>query len=738
MISYGVETLGSEMKNSLSMLFKSNNLIQNPSFKFRLSIIISNAMHNFSFKVFITFIIFFCAVAGALAQDSVAAKQLDEIVVTGERGWIDGNTINYIPTRKEKRLADSPASLIKAMHLPMLSVRDGNIVNGAGNTVAVFINGQRANDIDISTFWPKDVKKVQYVENSNDPLFEGVPYVVNFITSRYLVGGVSKINLFQRIPTKGIYTLSSKTTYKKMTFGMKAYYLYSRDNRTIKETDYEYRDIYYDDNFHNLIERHQEEKSTERANYAECAFNAKYTGSKFIATHTVSMTYDHNPYSTNSGSDRWTDNIFDSSYSWNAEKSKSVSPRVSGNYVYVFSPKWYITGLWQYAYSGNRSRSWNQTCDTDIVYNQYRENVNSCNFSLVPTFLCNSKFSFQLLLTSSLNWFDSRYMGSADTDNNMATQDLISSLKIYWIPSKKFYLMVEPGLTGAFKQIGDVRNNSVIPTLKVWASYNPGRRFNIGASVSHYTHAASASESNPVLVKASELMWSMGNPYLKNGRYWDMTVSANHILSNAFSMAYALVYHHSNNDIISTYTPADQTTGGLVRQMTNAGPAYQLYGKVSFRLSLLDNNLSLGASPKWQYDHFSSGQFRAFNWVSASADVDYTIGDFQISAEYDGPRKDIDSAGREKNWYQDCWNASVVYGSDNIRLEARVYDIFNKRARSKTEFVSPNYLTRLNLMEIGREVSISLTYTFGYGKKIDRDIDIDSGAATESSILKLR
>lgn len=695
-------------------------------------------MHISSIRLFLSIILCGCAFAAGRAQDSVAVKQLDELVVTGDRGWIEGNTVNYIPTKKEKKLSNSPGSLIKAMHLPMLSYKEGSIVNSTGNAVVIFINGQRANDIDISTFWPKDVKQVQYVENSSDPLYEGVPYAVNFITARYEVGGVTKVDLFQRIPTRGIYTLSSKMAYKKMTFGMKAYYLYSRDNRTSREEDYEYRDIYYNDEFHNLIERSREENSTERSNYVSGAFNARYTTSRFVATHTVSMAYHHNPYSSNSGSDNWADRLFDSSYSWDAEKSKTASPQVSGNYVYVFSPKWYITGLWNYAYSSNRSRSWSQTCDTDIIFNQYKENVNACNFSVTPTFLCSPKFSFQLLLTSSLNWFDSRYQGSAQTDNRMATQDLISSLKIYWLPSNRFYLMVEPGLTGAFKQIGDVRNNSVIPTLRVAASYNPTRKFNLGAAVNHYTTAASASESNPVLVKASELMWVIGNPHLKNGRYWDMSVSANHILSNRFSMTYALVYHHSNNDIISTYASADPATGGLIRKMENAGPAYNLYGKVSFRLSLLDDNLSIGASPNWQYNHFSSGKFRAFNWVTASADVDYSIGNFQISAEYNGPRKDIDSAGREKNWYQDCWNASVVYGSDNIYVKLQIYNIFNKRAHSKTEFVSPNYITRLNMAEIGREISISLTYTLGYGKKIDRQIDVDSGTETESSILKLR
>lgn len=671
------------------------------------------------------------------AQDTIASKQLDELVVTGERCWIVGNTINYIPTKDEKKLSDSPASLVQSMHLPMLRIKNESIENN-GDNVAVFINGQRATETDLATFWPSDVKKIQYIENPNDPLFEGERFVVNFVTARYVVGGVSKIKLYERIPTSGIYKLASKVAYKKMEFGILASYINKRDHRTRNAIESEYRDIYYNGNFYDIIKRNQEEIIVEKSNYVQSSFNAKYYSSKFIANHTVSIIYDHNPFSKNDGSDNWTDNLFDSSYSWNSEKSRRLSPQISGNYIYVFNPKWYLTCNWTYAYSSNSSRIWNKICDTDIIFNYYKENVNSCNLSVNPTFICSPKISLQMKISTSLNWFNSYYQGSAQTRNDISTHNLNSTIKIYWIPSNKIYVTMEPGVIGNFKHIGEASNNSLIPTLNASFSYTPNSKLNMGINAMHYSMTASASESNPVLVRASELLWVKGNPHLKNKRFWDVAISVVHMPKKWVSISYWLGYFHSVNDVIATYVAGESKVGGIIKQMTNAKPMTTLNGNVSLQFSLFNERLSIGVSPNWSYYHCKTGFFKSFNWVSFSADIDYTIKNIRIAAEYEGPHKDIDCNGMQKSWRQDCMNASITYGTGNILLQGRILNIFNRRSRDEREFVSPCFLTKSSSLKIGREFSLSFTYTFGYGKKIDRQIDIDNPITTESSIIKIR
>lgn len=168
----------------------------------------------------------------ARSEDSIPARQLGELVVTDDRSWIENGTVNVIPTKKEKKLSNSPASLIKSMHLPFLKEKDGTIVSLSGEPVSVFINGERASDIDISTFWPMEVKRVQYMESPADPRFEGGRRVVNFIVEKYQLGGVTRFNGTQKVPDNGYYTASSKLAYKKMTYGVMVNGSYLRDHRT--------------------------------------------------------------------------------------------------------------------------------------------------------------------------------------------------------------------------------------------------------------------------------------------------------------------------------------------------------------------------------------------------------------------------------------------------------------------------------------------------------------------------
>lgn len=155
-----------------------------------------------------------CSIFPIHANDSIRTDSLHEIEVIGQRRWIENGIINIIPTKKQKHLSNSPASLIGNLHLSFLKEKDGNIVNMAGQSVTIYINGEKANEIDISTFWPSQVKRIEYIENPTDPIYEGNAAVVNFTTSKYLFGGITRLNLIQRVPNYGYYNAASKFAYK--------------------------------------------------------------------------------------------------------------------------------------------------------------------------------------------------------------------------------------------------------------------------------------------------------------------------------------------------------------------------------------------------------------------------------------------------------------------------------------------------------------------------------------------
>lgn len=172
-------------------------------------------------------------------------NELNELVVVAKRGWVENGAINIIPSKQEKNLSNSPASLIGSMNLPFIKEKDGAIVNLAGDNVKIFINGEKADDIDISTFWSNHVKKVQYIENPNDPNYLGETAVVNFVMTKYEVGGITSLDLSQNMPCSFTSSsIASKLVVKKMSYGARVSGTYFNHNRISSEGETDYYDIF--------------------------------------------------------------------------------------------------------------------------------------------------------------------------------------------------------------------------------------------------------------------------------------------------------------------------------------------------------------------------------------------------------------------------------------------------------------------------------------------------------------
>lgn len=152
------------------------------------------------------------------SENDVKTTTLQELVVTSDYAWVDGEKFVFVPRKNEKNLATDAISLIENMHIPVLYVDKGNIKSRTGGSVSIFINGVPADDMDMSTFWPKNALRVEFMESSPDPKFEGKHNILNFIMKDYALGGLTKLRGRQVIPNEGSYEASSKFVYKKMTY----------------------------------------------------------------------------------------------------------------------------------------------------------------------------------------------------------------------------------------------------------------------------------------------------------------------------------------------------------------------------------------------------------------------------------------------------------------------------------------------------------------------------------------
>lgn len=687
--------------------------------------------------VLLTVLITFCNLY-ANSNDSIPLQQLNEVVVSADRGWIENGIINFIPSKSEKKLSNSPATLIKAMHLPFIKEKDGAIVSVSGEIIPIFINGERADNIDLATFWTKEVKRVQYIENSSDPNYEGVKIAVNFVMPKYKAGGVSRVNLFQKVPNNGYYTAASKLVYKKMTYGALFSGNYYRDHRSRMTGETQYRDIFYGQEEYELIDRMEDNYSFSRDEGIRCALNAKYSTEKSRIIHSLSLGWNRNPGSGSHSHDIWSENLFDSSTSSTYSESNNITPQISGNYYFILSNKWYLYGLWLYSYAKNKNSSSNQIGDSDPIQNSSLEDVNSCKFIIMPSFVPSRKWLIQLKTEVSLDWYSSLYRGSTNTKQDQARQDISTAFKINWIPSQSVTASFEPGILTSLRKIGAIAQHTINPTVSAGINWNPARKFSLNGNLQFYMRPTSASESNPVLVKTSELLWLMGNPYLKNLTSWDTYLHSTYLPKSWLTASFGFGYVKTYNNIISIYTPAPAEDGGLIKQTINAKPSDNVRANMELSGSFFDDRFSLSISPQWYYTYVRGSYKDHFNYLTLSGSADYTMGNFRVQLWYEGPYKDLSVSGMEKSWKQDNWNMSLTYGTGNLYLDFRIEDIFNNKRKSWIHYNSPNYATRYNYLETGRNFSINLTYTFGYGKKVDNRIDIQAPESAKTSVLQTK
>lgn len=683
----------------------------------------------------------FCAKMGNITdtipttKDTIKATSLDEAVVKGERMWVENDKIVALPTRREKNLSNSPASLVGAMHLPFLKEKEGNIVDPAGETVTVFVNGVKADNVDMSTFWPKQVRRVEYLENPKDATYEGVKSAVNFVVPEYEVGGVTKFDAFQRMPNYGSYNGSSKLVYKKMTFGILLGWRYHHRHGMSAEGTETYHDTYYNDILYPEINRTFKQNNYERDDALSFALNAKYKSKNFRATHNFSFFGSKNPGSGGNSTDTWTDNLFSSTSSSYYTEGRNNTSQLTGDYWFSLPKDWYIKAQWKYSFSRGKNDSWNRYQEEEKIVNNTHEDVHSASFMFVPQFIASKKVTFQWRTTADLDWFTSKYTGSTTAEQKQKRQNIKSAFTMWWNPTPSITIMPEVGVYATLWNIDGERDNLVKPTFKLGLSAKASKKLKFVGKVSLYTESPDASTSNPILLKSSELLWIKGNPTLKPLLSWDSQFYTTYFAASWLDLVFFANYVRTKNGFVSIYEAADASRGGVIKNTLNAEPEDFLNTSLDIDMRFFDDDLTVTLTPNWLYERERGLYAAHFNNFYFSGNVEYSFKKCSLSLDYESPYKDLGRAGVERSWRNDKWCASFTYGNGNWFLLVKVDDIFNKKARSWSKFNENAFTSYIYNKKWGRSISISLTYTFGYGKRVDHSIDVNASSGSKTSIV---
>lgn len=315
-----------------------------------------------------------------------------------------------------------------------------------------------------------------------------------------------------------------------------------------------YKDLYYDNVFFDHIVRTEESSDYQREDYANCTVNAKYTGDRFIATHTLSLGWRRNPGSGSESTGTWTDNLFNSTYSSSRTSLRSIYPQISGNYYVKLSEKWHLPFSFEYIFSKNDASSSSCFGETPEINNNTGEKINTFTLKIDPWVKISKKMYLQMIFMSRLQWFDIDYSGSSDERHRQSRIRTVANLKLGWNPTRNLNITFNPGVDLFRRNIGDIHELSVLPTANTSIGWRLSRKYSMNCSLLFGVTPPTASESNPVLVKSSELMWVQGNPNLKNSSFWDVYLTNNLLLKDGVSLGGSFGYYYFSTDYTSFET----------------------------------------------------------------------------------------------------------------------------------------------------------------------------------------
>lgn len=228
-------------------------------------------------------------------------------------------------------------------------------------------------------------------------------------------------------------------------------------------------------------------------------------------------------------------------------------------------------------------------------------------------------------------------------------------------------------------------------------------------------------------------MWLTGNDRLRNLTSWDSYLYSTFIATPSLRFSLGAGYVRTVNSIIYDYIPAAFQDGGLIKHTLNADPVDNV--RVNMNVSYDLGDVTFSITPEWYYTRTRGLYASDFNHFCMSGGVDYSFGNCRAELRYDGPYKDMTSAGMERSWTQDCWNFMFTFGKDNLYMNVGLENLFNNKRKSWTSFTSPHYSSYMSKHVTGRKFVCTMTYTFDYGKKVDRRIDISGPESIKTSVL---
>ena len=681
-----------------------------------------------------------CALADEPA-DTIKSQELNEVVVQAQMQRTSSAKSTYTPTGKQKNAAQNAVDLLRQMAIPQIRINpiDETVTDNVGGSVAIYINFLEASKEEMEGLRTADVRRVEYLEFPSDPRFRGAERVINIIVHEYAYGGYTKVTVNENflVGLSSRVNIFSKFSYKKMTYDLYAgaNNWNNHHNGTTTEGIYHLTDA---DGKEYLLSRNETlESSHFKQNQYPITFRATYNSSKIQIRNLLAFTNFSVPTYEYYGKLEYSPNT-SAGYSFerkNPNRSNSVA--YSGTYFFAMTKGFSVDFSPSFNYTHGNDYTDYSTSNQTTIYRHAKENAYNYRLNLYIRKSFGQKHSVMLGGNYGDNINRLEYMGDNGYKDKFHNA-FGAGMAGYNFQTQKISVNLDAGLAWENSDINGKTNSDTYPFTHINVRYVPNQRNSFSAYFQYATNSPGISEKSSDLLRENELMYITGNPLLENCRHTTVNLAYTWMPSNAFGMsAYGRFFGMYDRQLL-TYSPYDNGKA-LLRSYINDGD--YLNGEIGLAANwkLLNGKLQLYANPSQSF-YKSIGIFNDnCNSFRVTVQASYYLDSFYFQAYYESPQKSMFTASPRINKHRNFHSVTVGWSNANWNLRVMGANFFNKGWHgSSNTTVSPYYGERQTI--IGNyfhpRINFTATYTFGYGKKVQRGNEVGEQSGATSAILK--
>lgn len=669
--------------------------------------------------------------------DSTARRveMLDEVIVKSRHVVRNGNTTMLFPTNRDRRFAAGGIDVLSNMNIPEISVNplDKSITAYGGEPVSLFVDFQPVSTDQMRNIRPQDIERIDIIRSPEDPRFQNSRVVANYIMKKYEYGGYTKLTASQAFPTtKGNYEVYSKLSYKRMTYDVTAGTNYSYSGNSSGEEDYSVFRFPSE-----IIERQSVSLSNQKRSLSpSISVRAKYNATNLSITNTAGFNYTRLNPSDNRNLVTFSD-IFPTTESNRNASIINKGAAWNGNCWFRMPDKSSIYFNGGFNWTENRDLSTYILGEFSPIVNNIYERLFAANGGLnYSRRIGRHSISVGLGGGWSSNRLD--YLSSDITD--VYYREGYGQIGVSADLSFERF-MVSPSVT---LSISSERLNDDIATKWLPKAFVP---FNIqlsqvsviNGSLEYAKGATSASYRSPVAVRQNEIEVLRGNENLDDYDMYNAHVGYSHYFGSWLNMYLDARFNMEDNVVVPVYSAETSETGLplMVTDITNNGSVSNTSIALTLAGEYFDRKLALAVEGSLSYftqrGNLRRDEINPNFYVNAT----YYLGAFRINGYYSLRHRDCTA------WY-DLTTSAYYYISGSwswrdLFVDVRFSNPFRRSYVSQiSEFSSKEYDNRhiYKTPSFHQAVTLTLSYSFGYGKKVDHRNELRKLNDGASIILK--